>query len=189
MSLFESAFRLTDCMALEYDTLKHVRERNGSESHAAPHNHCPIGSGAWIAIACASDRIFRRLTHATHEPECGEDPAFATTNRCTARRGEVDRRVAASTSAASLGALRTVLDGAEAPEGAGQQRCRMLKDPQFAARGTLPAGRQIERSPDDQEISAPSPEQLHLSPSACLLPESDQQVQGASPSHRMTPRS
>src|SRR5918911_2494533 len=42
VSLFESIFRLTDCLPLEYDTLGAVRERNGSNAHAAPHNHDPI---------------------------------------------------------------------------------------------------------------------------------------------------
>jgi hypothetical protein len=47
VSLYESIFRLCDILALEFDALGVVRERNGSHAHAAPHNHYPTADGKW----------------------------------------------------------------------------------------------------------------------------------------------
>ena len=65
VSLYESIFRLCDVIALEHDALGVVRERSGSDAHAAPHNHYPTSDGKFIAIACTNDRIFRRLNRFT----------------------------------------------------------------------------------------------------------------------------
>src|SRR5215217_4855340 len=77
VSLYESIFRLCDILPLEYDALGMVRERNGSNAHAAPHNHYPTGDEKWIAIACTSDRIYRRLNAVMGEAGFGDDPSLA----------------------------------------------------------------------------------------------------------------
>jgi crotonobetainyl-CoA:carnitine CoA-transferase CaiB-like acyl-CoA transferase len=137
VSLFESIFRLTDIVAVAYDRLGIVRERNGSEAHAVPHNHYPTGDGKYIAIACTNDRMFRRLAQAMGEPEWGADPTYATMAKRSERRAVVDGRVAAWTNRHTLAELSEVLDRAEVPNGPINSIADIFQNPQYAARGTL----------------------------------------------------
>ena len=137
LSLFESIFRLTDVMSLEYDTLGLVRERKGSQAHAAPHNHYPTADGKWLAIACTNDRIYRRLAAAMGQEEWGTDPEFDTMEKRAARRDEVDGRVAAWTGSHTQAELREILDAAEVPNSPINSIADCFADPQFSARGTL----------------------------------------------------
>jgi crotonobetainyl-CoA:carnitine CoA-transferase CaiB-like acyl-CoA transferase len=137
VSLYESIFRLTDFMALAYDALGSVRERSGSAAHAVPHDHYPTGDGKWIAIACTSDRIFRRLAAAMGDDALGADPGFATMEQRVARRAEVDARVAAWTRRYPLDALRARLDAAEVPNSPIYSVADVFADPHYRARATL----------------------------------------------------
>lgn len=161
VSLYESIFRLTDQMSLAYDALGIVRERRGSEAHATPHNHYPTADGKWMAIACTSDRLFRRLAavvDASEEEARGgggvgvtrvgtgvapervgwaEDPEFATMELRVARRAEVDERVGGWTQRHTLDELRERLDAAEVPNSPIYSVADCFNDPQYAARETL----------------------------------------------------
>ncbi|MGH2356023.1 MAG: CaiB/BaiF CoA transferase family protein [Chloroflexota bacterium] len=142
LSLFESIFRFTDYLALAYDTLGIVRERNGATApHAAPHNHYPTADGKWIAIACTSDRIFQRLAAAmavdAGEPDWSADPDFDTMAKRIARRQEVDARVAAWTGRYPLRELCARLDSAEVPNSPIYSIADIFEDAQYRARQTL----------------------------------------------------
>jgi crotonobetainyl-CoA:carnitine CoA-transferase CaiB-like acyl-CoA transferase len=156
VSLFESIFRFTDYLALAYDTMGAVRERNGANSpHAAPHNHYPTADGKWVAIACTSDRIFGRLaavmadtTDATRvesgqpagagpAPDWSADPRYRSMEQRLAHRAEVDAHVAAWTTRYSLQELCARLDGADVPNSPIYSIADVFGDPQYAARGTL----------------------------------------------------
>jgi len=137
VSLFESIFRLTDVLALAYDTLGIVRQRVGSDAQAAPHNHYPTGDGKWIAIACTNDRLFRRLATAMGEPAWGTDPLFATMAQRVERRAQVDARVSGWTARHSLAQLRELLDAAEVANGPINSIADIFADPHYQARGSL----------------------------------------------------
>ncbi|HVG98152.1 MAG TPA: CaiB/BaiF CoA-transferase family protein [Chloroflexota bacterium] len=142
VSLFESVFRLTDYMAPAYDALGVVRERNGASGpHAAPHNHYPTADDKWVAIACTSDRIFRRLVAAMTESGEGEDwsadPGLGTMSGRVARREEVDARVRAWTRRFAMRDLCARLDAADVPNSPIYSVADAFADPQYADRGTL----------------------------------------------------
>jgi crotonobetainyl-CoA:carnitine CoA-transferase CaiB-like acyl-CoA transferase len=137
VSLFESIFRLTDILALAYDTFGLVRERNGSHAHASPHNHYPTADGKWIAIACTSDRLFRRLADAMQQPEWAVDPDFDSMEKRAERRAIVDARVGGWTSRLKQSDLMQILDRAEVPNSPINSIADCFADPHFQARGTL----------------------------------------------------
>lgn len=137
VSLYESIFRFTDYMALAYDALGIVRERAGSQAHAAPHDHYPTSDGKWVAIACTSDRLFRRLAAAMGTPEWADDPDYDSMEKLVARRAEVDARVGAWTQRHTQPALCAVLDAAEVPNSPIYSVADAFADPHYAARGTL----------------------------------------------------
>src|SRR5262249_2883518 len=136
-SLYESIFRFCDVLALAYDSMGIVRERKGSDAHAAPHNHYPTGDGKWIAIACTNDGIFRRLAACMGQEPWGTDPAFDTMEKRSAQRGEVDARVTAWTSTMPMSELREMLDAAEVPTSPIYSIQDAFEDEHFQARGTL----------------------------------------------------
>jgi crotonobetainyl-CoA:carnitine CoA-transferase CaiB-like acyl-CoA transferase len=137
VSLYESIFRLCDVLALEYDALGIVRERRGSDAHAAPHNHYPTADGKWIAIACTNDRLFRRLNGVMGDAGFGDDPSLATMGQRAARRAEVDQRVSTWTGRHSLAELRDLLDAAEVPNAPISSIADIVDEPHVRARGTV----------------------------------------------------
>ncbi|MCC7369959.1 MAG: CoA transferase [Chloroflexi bacterium] len=181
VSLYESIFRLCDVLALEYDALGTVRERKGSDAHAAPHNHYPTGDDKWIAIACTNDRLFRRLNGVMGEHGWGDDPSLATMGLRAARRAELDERVSAWTRRYTLAELRDLLDAAEVPNAPISSIADIVAEPHVQARGTL-------TTIDDPEIGpvlmpAPVP-RLSLTPArvprpAPLLGEHNGEVYGS----------
>jgi len=180
VSLYESIFRLCDVLALEYDALGLVRERKGSDAHAAPHNHYPTADGKWIAIACTNDRIFRRLNGVMGEAGFGDDPSLATMGQRADRRTEVDARVSAWSGQHTLAELRALLDAAEVPNAPISSIADIVEEPHVQERGTL-------MTVDDPEIGpvlmpAPVP-RLSLTPAtvqrpAPLLGEHNSEVYG-----------
>jgi succinyl-CoA:(S)-malate CoA-transferase subunit B len=145
VSLYESIFRLCDVLALEYDALGTVRERKGSDAHAAPHNHYPTADDKWIAIACTNDRLFRRLNGVMGDAGFGDDPGLATMAQRSARRTELDAKVTAWSSRYTLAELRELLDAAEVPNAPISSIADIVAEPHVQARGTL-------QTVDDPEI-------------------------------------
>jgi len=137
VSLYESIFRFLDYIPLAYDALGIVRERAGSQAHAAPHDHYPTSDHKWVAIACTSARIFRRLAEAMGAPEWPDDPAYATMESRVARRAEVDARVSAWTQQHTQHALCQLLDAHEVPNSPIYSIADIFQDPHYAARETL----------------------------------------------------
>lgn len=70
-ALYESVFRCTDELAPAYAMYGVVRERHGPTHNdfACPYGHFPTKDGKWIAIACATDKLFVRLAEAMGRPE------------------------------------------------------------------------------------------------------------------------
>lgn len=137
VSLYESIFRFTDYTPLAYDALGIVRERAGSQAHAAPHDHYPTSDNKWVAIACTSDRIFRRLAEAMGTPDWPDEPAYATMESRVARRADVDTRVSQWTARHTQRDLCRLLDEHEVPNSPIYSIADIFQDPHYAARATL----------------------------------------------------
>lgn len=70
-ALYESVFRCTEELAPAYSMYGIVRERHGPTHNdfACPYGHFPTKDGKWVAIACATDKLFERLANAMGRPE------------------------------------------------------------------------------------------------------------------------
>jgi succinyl-CoA:(S)-malate CoA-transferase subunit B len=55
-----------------------VRERHGPTHNdfACPYGHFPTRDGKWVAIACATDKLFERLTEAMNRPELASSSTY-----------------------------------------------------------------------------------------------------------------
>ncbi|MGB0129280.1 MAG: CoA transferase [Rhodocyclaceae bacterium] len=77
-ALYESVFRCTDELAPAYSMFGHVRERHGPTHNdfACPYGHFPTKDGKWVAIACATDKLFARLASAMGRPELASSSTY-----------------------------------------------------------------------------------------------------------------
>lgn len=77
-ALYESVFRCTDELAPAYSMYGLVRERMGSSHNdlACPHGHFATKDGKWVAISCATDKLFARLAAAMGRPELASSSTY-----------------------------------------------------------------------------------------------------------------
>jgi succinyl-CoA:(S)-malate CoA-transferase subunit B len=77
-ALYESVFRCTDELAPAYGMYGIVRERHGPSHNdfACPHGHFPTRDGKWVAISCATDKLFARLADAMNRPELASSSIY-----------------------------------------------------------------------------------------------------------------
>lgn len=77
-ALYESVFRCTDELAPAYGMYGIVRERHGPSHNdfACPHGHFPTKDGKWVAISCATDKLFARLASAMGRPELASSSTY-----------------------------------------------------------------------------------------------------------------
>jgi succinyl-CoA:(S)-malate CoA-transferase subunit B len=77
-ALYESVFRCTDELAPAYSMFGIVRERHGPTHNdfACPYGHFPTKDGKWVAIACATDKLFVRLAQAMGRPELASHSTY-----------------------------------------------------------------------------------------------------------------
>ncbi len=77
-ALYESVFRATDELAPAYGMHGVVRERLGSSHNdfACPHGHFATKDGKWVAISCATDKLFMRLAMAMGRPELASSSTY-----------------------------------------------------------------------------------------------------------------
>jgi crotonobetainyl-CoA:carnitine CoA-transferase CaiB-like acyl-CoA transferase len=77
-ALYESVFRCTDELAPAFGMFGVVRERHGPTHNdfACPYGHFPTKDGKWVAIACATDKLFERLARAMGRPELASSSTY-----------------------------------------------------------------------------------------------------------------
>ena len=77
-ALYESVFRCTEELAPAFAMYGIVRERQGSSHNdfACPHGHFATKDGKWVAISCATDKLFRRLANAMGRPELAASSTY-----------------------------------------------------------------------------------------------------------------
>lgn len=77
-ALYESVFRCTDELAPAYSMYGIVRERHGPSHNdfACPHGHFPTKDGRWVAISCATDKLFMRLAQAMGRSELASSSIY-----------------------------------------------------------------------------------------------------------------
>jgi len=77
-ALYEPVFGCTDELPPAYSMYGIVRERHGPTHNdfSCPHGHFPTRDGKWVAIACATDKLFERLAQAMGRPELASSSIY-----------------------------------------------------------------------------------------------------------------
>ncbi len=94
-ALYESVFRCTDELAAAYSMFGSVRERHGPTHNdfACPYGHFPTKDGSWVAIACATDKLFERLAQAMGRPELASHSIYGDQSTRLEHRHDVNEIV------------------------------------------------------------------------------------------------
>jgi crotonobetainyl-CoA:carnitine CoA-transferase CaiB-like acyl-CoA transferase len=154
-ALFECAFSLMESHVAPFQKLGKVAMRAGSRlPGSTPNNLYPTRDGGYIAMAAASDSVFRRLATVMGKPELGTDPRFATGMARVKNEDALDEILAAWTSTFELRELEAMLQREDVPASRIFTMADIFTDSHYAARGTIikATGGEV-----DDEVAMPVP--------------------------------
>ena len=135
----DAIFAVTDSAATIFNELQLPAERLGNQHpFAAPYDAHRARDG-WVAVATASNRLFRRLCAAIDRPELATDERYRNHRVRAERRAEINGIVSDWVSTRTcdevLGALGA--DGADLPCARVSSPEELIHDPQLLSRGMI----------------------------------------------------
>lgn len=137
-ALYESAFSLMESHVPAFDKLGETPRRAGSRlPGSTPNNLYQLAGGDVIAIAAASDSVFRRLAGAIGRPELASDPRFASAIDRVKHEDDVDLAISAWTEARTAEEVEATLRAADVPVSRVYSVADVFDDPHYRARGMI----------------------------------------------------
>jgi succinyl-CoA:(S)-malate CoA-transferase subunit B len=154
-ALYESVFRCTDELAPAYGMYGFVRERHGPSFNdfACPYGHFPTKDGKWVAIACATDKLFGRLAKAMGRPELASSSTYGEQKTRLEHRYDVNEIVRDWCGSLTREEVLARCNAARAPAAPLNNIADIFGNRQFHARRNLVA---IDEPDIDETIIVPS---------------------------------
>lgn len=138
VGIYEAVFRVLEEIATAYGVSGKIREREGSGSFVAvPHGHFRTKDGKWIAIACTTDKMFERLSHAMGQPHLSSSDLWANQRRRLAERDKVNKVVIDWVGSLDREEVLAKCLAEEVPVGKVNSIKDIFEDEHFQARGNL----------------------------------------------------
>ena len=155
-ALYESVFRCTEELAPAYGMHGIVRERLGSSHNdfACPHGHFATKDGKWVAISCATDKLFMRLAMAMGRPELASSSTYGEQKTRLAHRHDVNEIVRDWCGSLSREEVLERCYATDTPAGPLNNIADIFGDRQFHARRNLVA---VDEPKTGEAIVVPSP--------------------------------
>ncbi len=140
-ALYESVFRCTEELAPAFSMYGLVRERLGSSHNdfACPHGHFATKDGKWVAISCATDKLFMRLCLAMSRPELASHSTYGEQKTRLAHRHDVNEIVRDWCGSLTREEVLDRCYAADTPAGPLNNIADIFGDRQFHARRNLVA--------------------------------------------------
>ena len=92
LSLTEATLRIIEVLAIEYDQLGVVRQRNGNRNlYSAPSNVYITSDERYVSLAGSTNRTFENNAKSIGRPELAQDPRFAENSTRVENTNELDR--------------------------------------------------------------------------------------------------
>ena len=138
LALYEPLFRMLDEMVPAYQQTGFVRERMGANTvNVAPHSHYPTRDGHWIAIACTTDAMFKRLAVVMEQPALADADAFGAVAARVGQLETINDIVTTWTLQHDCSTLLERCEKGEVPAAKLFSVADMFEDPQYQARGSI----------------------------------------------------
>jgi crotonobetainyl-CoA:carnitine CoA-transferase CaiB-like acyl-CoA transferase len=155
-ALYESVFRCTEELAPAFGMNGTVRERLGSSHNdfACPHGHFATKDGKWVAISCATDKLFMRLATAMGRPELASSSTYGEQKTRLAHRHDVNEIVRDWCGSLSREEVLERCYATDTPAGPLNNIADIFGDRQFHARRNLIA---VDEPKTGEAIVVPSP--------------------------------
>ena len=155
-ALYESVFRCTDELAPAFGMHGIVRERLGSSHNdfACPHGHFATKDGKWVAISCATDKLFMRLAMAMDRPELASSSTYGEQRTRLAHRHDVNEIVRDWCGSLTREEVLQRCYATDTPAGPLNNIADIFGDRQFHARRNLVA---LDEPQTGESIVVPSP--------------------------------
>lgn len=137
-ALYESAFSFMESHVAPYDKLGKVAMRAGSRlPGSTPNNLFPTQEGAYVALAAASDSVFKRLCETMGMPRLSEDARFSTGLKRVENQDELDAIIGAWTQKFSVFELEDILQQNAVPASRVFSMTDIFTDQHYKARETI----------------------------------------------------
>ena len=137
-ALYESSFSFMESHIPAYEKLGHVAMRAGSHlPGSTPNSLYPTADGGHIALAAASDAVFRRLAAVMEQPQLADDPMYATALARVKNEEALDRVIGEWTAGYTLEELDALLRRSDVPASRVFTMVDIFNDPHFAARDAI----------------------------------------------------
>jgi crotonobetainyl-CoA:carnitine CoA-transferase CaiB-like acyl-CoA transferase len=138
LALYESVFQVLDEIAPAYQKFGYVRERMGADTvNVCPHSHYQTKDGKWIAIACTSDQMFKRLAEVMERPDMASAERYGPQQKRLAARDDVNRIVAEWVGSLDLKTVLARCAEGGVPASLIYSIADIFEDPQYRARGNI----------------------------------------------------
>lgn len=140
-ALYESIFRCTEELAPAYSMYGTIRERHGPTHNdfACPDGHFPTRDGKWVAISCATDKLFERLAEAMDRPELASSSTYGDQKTRLEHRHDVNEIVRDWCGALTREEVLARCNAKGAPAGPLNNIADIFGDRQFHARRNIVA--------------------------------------------------
>jgi crotonobetainyl-CoA:carnitine CoA-transferase CaiB-like acyl-CoA transferase len=137
-ALYESAFSLMESHVAPYELLGKIANRAGSRlPGSTPNNLFPTEDGEYVAMAAASDSVFRRLATTMGAPELADDVRFQSGLARVQHQDELDEIISSWTRQHPLDQLLEILHRSDVPASRIYTMADAFQDPHFEARETI----------------------------------------------------
>lgn len=155
-ALYESVFRCTEELAPAFGMYGIIRERLGSSHNdfACPHGHFATKDGKWVAISCATDKLFMRLATAMGRTELASSSTYGEQKTRLAHRHDVNEIVRDWCGSLTREEVLERCYGTDTPAGPLNNIADIFGDRQFHARRNLVA---MNEPATGESIIVPSP--------------------------------
>lgn len=138
IGLYEGVFRMLDEIAPVYAKTGFIRERLGADTvNLVPHSHYRTADEKWVALACSSDEMWRRMAVAMGREEMASPETFGPVTKRLASRDYINAVVAEFIAKMTRDDLMEHLLRHEVPIGPLYNIEDIFRDPQYAARQNL----------------------------------------------------
>ncbi|HYW30861.1 MAG TPA: CoA transferase [Gemmatimonas sp.] len=155
-ALYESVFRCTEELAPAFGMYGIVRERLGSSHNdfACPHGHFATKDGKWVAISCATDKLFMRLAVAMGRAELASSSTYGEQKTRLAHRHDVNEIVRDWCGSLTRDDVLARCYATDTPAGPVNNIADIFGDRQFHARRNLVA---MDEPATGESVIVPSP--------------------------------